>query len=88
MTGKESGWFYVDSYMSSIYSLSLWLEFWLRAPAQDHLCWRISAQVFLVDLWMAAAYRSWKRRQGSGGHYQYYPMYKENMSDSNTWNTD
>lgn len=34
--------------------LSLWLAFCPPA-AQEPLCWRISAQVFLVDLWRAAS---------------------------------
>lgn len=40
-------------------SLSL-REVWLSPPAQDHLCWRISAHVFFVDLLIAASYRSWR----------------------------
>lgn len=30
-------------------------DVWLSPPAQDHLCWRISAHVFFVDLLMAAS---------------------------------
>lgn len=38
-------------------SLSL-RDVWFSPPAQDHLWCRISAHVFLVDLLMAASYRS------------------------------
>lgn len=34
--------------------VSFWLEFWLRAPVQDHLCCRISAHVFFPDRLIAA----------------------------------
>lgn len=30
-------------------------DVWFKPPAQDHLCWRISAQVFLVDLFIACS---------------------------------
>lgn len=34
----------------------------MSPPAQDHLCCRISAHVFLVDLLMAASYLSYRTR--------------------------
>lgn len=36
-------------------------EVWFNPPAHDHLCWRISAQVFLVDLLMADSYLSCRK---------------------------
>lgn len=45
-------------------SLSL-REVWLSPPAQDHLCWRISAHVFFVDLLMADSYLSWRNTQST-----------------------
>lgn len=35
--------------------LSFWLEFGDTVPTHELLCWRISAHVFLVDLWIAAS---------------------------------
>ena len=52
-------WCRAELWYSVAYSLSLWLLRW-RPPAQDPLCWRISAHVFLVDLWMAASYFSYQ----------------------------
>lgn len=41
--------------MHCMYSLSFWLEFGDTVPTHELLCWRISAHVFLVDLWIAAS---------------------------------
>ncbi|KAG7283322.1 hypothetical protein CRUP_000848 [Coryphaenoides rupestris] len=43
----------------------------LRPPAQDHLCWRISAQLFLAERWTAASCwsLSWRARSSFSCHW-------------------
>lgn len=56
--GVSVGWSFIWN------SLSL-RDVWLSPPAQDHLCWRISAHVFFVDLLIADSYLSWRGHKRS-----------------------